>query len=501
MALRSQASRGGDCGAVLTARLRFVSGSVAALVAVSCSPIGPFPCEGDEACRLGDQVGQCEPVGACSYEDDECGSKRRYSPHAVAEYAGLCVEEESDSEVQGESTTGDTTGSTSGGDTSAVESSGDVGPSCGNGTQEDGEDCDDGNTEDGDACSSDCRTPGTGRWSLEPDPYRQDDVGHAIVLGSDGLVVAGGTGVDAEDEMLVLECAVDGSGCSPWTRSGAMPGSTAAFDVATSTTGGYVLAGRQRGGSGDIEAWYGRVESSPEIAWQHSIPGAEAVAVGIDGADRITVAGHDDSGAWTRRVDAAGELDWERSYDGTADARVGGLTVGVSGEAVIVGYDTVPGTGIDAWGTRYSTLGAIFGTLEFTGPGDASDRWLGVALDAVSGVIVAGESGGSAWIGKYPVDASEPQWSDDVPSDGALTSVAVAPNGDVIAVGWVAGGDRDAWIGRWDPAGGLRWSHASERAEDDEYRDLAVTADGRLFVVGFVTVDGQRDVSIAELAP
>ena len=475
-------------------------GSFAALLAVSCSPIGPFPCEGNEACRLRGEAGRCEPVGACSYPDEVCPSERRYSPHAVSEYAGRCVEEEADSEGPG-STTGETTDSSSGADTVAVGSSGDDGSSCGNGTLDDGEDCDDGNTENGDACSSDCQFPGSERWSLEPNPSEgQDDVGHAIAVGSDGLVVAGGTGVDAEDQMLVLECDADGGGCSDWTRTGAMPGSTAAYDVAWSPSGAYVLAGRQRGRSGDVEAWYGRVESTRDVVWQQSLPDAQAVGVGIDGADRITVAGHGDDGAWTRRLDADGGLDWERPYDGTADAQVGGLTVGVSGEAVVVGYDVAPGRGVDAWGARYSTLGAVFGTLEYSGPGDASDRWLAVALGADSGVFVVGESEGHAWIGQYPVGASEPQWFDDEPSDGALTSVAAAPNGDVIAAGWVADGDRDAWIGRWDPAGALRWSQPSGRAGDDEYRDLAVTADDRVFVVGFVTNEGHRDVLIAELA-
>lgn len=71
--------------------------------------LGPvaYPCDADAQCRLGAQQGVCEPEGYCSLPDDDCPSQRRFSEHAPAALASLCVGGDAST---GDASTGDTTG-------------------------------------------------------------------------------------------------------------------------------------------------------------------------------------------------------------------------------------------------------------------------------------------------------------------------------------------------------------------------------------------------------
>ncbi len=52
-----------------------------------------FECSGNGMCTRRGVAGTCEANHYCSFTDDDCGTRRRYSEHAGGEVAGTCVPE------------------------------------------------------------------------------------------------------------------------------------------------------------------------------------------------------------------------------------------------------------------------------------------------------------------------------------------------------------------------------------------------------------------------
>jgi hypothetical protein len=77
---------------------------------------GAFACEEDDDCANGGAAGICEPVGACSFVDDECPFGRRYGDRSPGDLAGECVDPE---------------GTTGTGATSLPDTSGELDPTSG----------------------------------------------------------------------------------------------------------------------------------------------------------------------------------------------------------------------------------------------------------------------------------------------------------------------------------------------------------------------------------
>ncbi|MBC8073601.1 MAG: DUF2341 domain-containing protein [Deltaproteobacteria bacterium] len=68
----------------------FVAAAATGL-AIGCSA-SAFVCASDDDCTGGNTPGVCEPLGACSFDDDDCDSGRRYGDHARDGLAGACVD-------------------------------------------------------------------------------------------------------------------------------------------------------------------------------------------------------------------------------------------------------------------------------------------------------------------------------------------------------------------------------------------------------------------------
>ncbi|MBV1862245.1 MAG: DUF2341 domain-containing protein [Nannocystaceae bacterium] len=85
-----------------------VSGSLAATVGLACQGETFFFCDGADDCGDG---GACEPNGACSFPDPDCGSGRRFGAASVPPFAGECTDAT------------DTTSSTVGGTESGLSTS------------------------------------------------------------------------------------------------------------------------------------------------------------------------------------------------------------------------------------------------------------------------------------------------------------------------------------------------------------------------------------------
>ncbi len=90
----------------------------------ACFDAAPYACDDDVQCQRGQFAGTCETVGYCSYPDDDCGSGRRWGPHAGDGLADACVDAEaatgSDATTSASATTIDSDAMTSGSSTTAT---------------------------------------------------------------------------------------------------------------------------------------------------------------------------------------------------------------------------------------------------------------------------------------------------------------------------------------------------------------------------------------------
>jgi len=79
-------------------------------------------------------------------------------------------------------------------------------------------------------------------------------------------------------------------------------------------------------------------------------------------------------------------------------------------------------------------------------------------------------------------------------ADDRAESIALAPNGDLYAVGYRAntGESRDIWIRKYDPNGTTKWTRVVSGSAniDDAAHDVAVDATGNLYVVGYINPSG-----------
>ena len=77
---------------ITSASPRFVL-CAAAILALGAGCVEPraFPCTTNDACVLAGQRGLCEPAGYCSFDDDDCASRRRYGELAPEGISDDCV--------------------------------------------------------------------------------------------------------------------------------------------------------------------------------------------------------------------------------------------------------------------------------------------------------------------------------------------------------------------------------------------------------------------------
>lgn len=76
-----------------------VAAAIALAGASGCKATGVFRCDDSAQCRLGAEIGVCEPEGYCSFADPDCESNRRFDELAGDGLAGLCVDPDRDAGV------------------------------------------------------------------------------------------------------------------------------------------------------------------------------------------------------------------------------------------------------------------------------------------------------------------------------------------------------------------------------------------------------------------
>jgi beta-propeller repeat-containing protein len=188
----------------------------------------------------------------------------------------------------------------------------------------------------------------------------------------------------------------------------------------------------------------------------------EAVAVTVDPSGSTYVAGwtqgvlpsQTSSGmldAFVRKYDPAGNEQWTRQFGSSDRDYLRGVATDAAGDVYLAGETegTIPGQvsagGRDAFVRKYDPAGNEIWTRQFGGGG--GDGGAGVAIDAAGDVYVVGTTRGTL-------------------------------------PGQTTGGDYDAFVRRYDPAGNEVWTRQFGGVEGEGARAVAIGPGGKLLIVG-----------------
>ncbi len=188
----------------------------------------------------------------------------------------------------------------------------------------------------------------------------------------------------------------------------------------------------------------------------------EAVAVSVDPSGSTYVAGWTQGAlpsqtsagmldAFVRKYDPAGSEEWTRQFGSSDRDYLRGVATDAAGDVYLAGetegtiLGQISAGGRDAFVRKYDPAGNELWTRQFGGAG--GDGAAGVALDAAGNVYVVGTTRGTL-------------------------------------PGQTSGGDYDAFLRRYDPAGNEVWTRQFGGIEGEGARAVAVGPGGRFLIVG-----------------
>lgn len=502
------------------------------LGAFGCVPTSPFVCQEDEQCVRHGQSGTCEAPGWCAFGDEDCPSGKRYGTVA-GDHSGACVDpmtgggttsESADaSGSSAPSTSSPTTGSgpgSGGGSSSDDDGTGPQPGTCSDGKVDPGETCDDGNAEVGDGCNPDCRPSGELVWSRNYDAAGEDDIAWDLVLDEHRIVLSGEQSDGGEQEIVVV--AYDGEGEQSWASTAPNPGGSSDRGHAIAVghdalwvggqvrvdgstypalcrfdrdgTYGWMTVGQTSGTGRAVRIVQDRVAFGGALGWGSSARMFVSLHVPEDGAvDGTVVTGDPASRTNDIAVGPGGDL------------HVTGLRGANTSSAADLFLDRLGPSGFESVLVVPSRFGLGEGQALVAGP--SGDLFVGGYLR--SHVDLEEIAPRDTWVGRV-TPGGRLVWSDefgsaDEDASDEVEAIALTPEGDLVAVGFVDGAEHDFWIRRLSPDGDVKWTWTDDVAGgNDSVRGVAVSADGSIYVGGETQPDGPGgdfDIWVARFTP
>jgi len=286
--------------------------------------------------------------------------------------------------------------------------------------------------------------------------------------------------------------------CELWTSRFDHPdrgnyGADQVTDVVSAEGAVYVVGGTWVGATGGFDVMVHRLDDDGELIWSRIvdlggfIDGAHEAAVTVDGS-RLYLTGEtrstmdDPADLFVMAIETAGgEPLWHVVLDREKGDDYGTwIGIGPEDETVYAVASSTGSTGVDVWTVALDAeSGAIAWTERFDGPESGNDHPAGVALSSDGGRLhVAGAAYGAMGADLFavsyelgPTRREGPSWVtvQDLTGIGGAdqaTTLSVAPDGGLVAAGYVQAGPPDPVGGRTidmvavglDPAtGSLRW--------------------------------------------
>jgi len=298
-----------------------------------------------------------------------------------------------------------------------------------------------------------------------------------------------------------------GDQVSYWTKTYGGSGDDGATAVALAPNGDIIVAGYTTSfGAGGNDIWVLRLDENGNIKWQKTYGGSDddgvnAVALAPNGD--IILAGEtwsfgagtpDHSNAWVLRLDGEGNVKWQKTYGGSGDDGVNAVALAPNGDIIVAGYTTSFGAGgNDFWVLRLDANGNVKWQKTYGGGGD--DGATSIAIAPNGDIIVAGYTtsfgagGNDIWVLRLDENGNI-KWQKTY---GGSTldeayAVALAPNGDVIVAGHTysfGAGYEGVWVLRLDENGNIKWQKTYEGDNNDGANALAIAPNGDIIVAGY----------------
>jgi uncharacterized delta-60 repeat protein len=291
-------------------------------------------------------------------------------------------------------------------------------------------------------------TFGTDGWTFADGGDDSGDSPRSVAIDGDGTILVGGNGrvaASTDTDLLVMRFESDGTLDAAFGTGG-----VAAIDSGSSESGGAIAID----GDGNI---------------------AIVGNFGCCGSGDVVVGRFDSGGTPDATFDGDGVLTFD--LGGGDEDRADGVTIDGSDRIVIVGSGrSASSTSHDAFVARFADNGSFDGGFNggkplFIDIDDGRNELFDVAIDADGAIVAVGYTGFGGGVNEdalavriTPAGALDPTFDSDgivtVDVTGAydfLEALALAPDGDIVAVGTSIGGPlfQELTVVRLDPDGGL----------------------------------------------
>jgi hypothetical protein len=393
--------------------------------------------------------------------------------------------------------------------------------------------------------------PGTALWTRQFGTGEVDMGGRVAVDADGSVVVVGFVGGDlAGVSAGGLDAFVrkfDANGEVLWTRQFGSSADDGAAGVALDPTGHVYVVGWTAGdlwgsSAGGLDAFVRKFDAAGEVLWTRQFGTAAAdqgIGIAVDADGHVLMTGITTGGlvganagdldVFVRKYDADGGVLWTRQFGTGGSDYVYAIAVDAAGRAIVAGsvYGSLAGSlggEADAFVRKYDADGGEVWTRQFGTSG--FDEAFGVAVDGAGHVYVVGGTAGDlegsssgsadAFVRTYDAGGGVLWTRQFGTSDGELAwHVAVDAAGQVLVAGFTFGsleaaanaGEADAFVRKFDAAGGEIWTRQFGTSSRDEAVGVAVDAAGFVLVAGYTdgplegTNRGMADVFLRRYSP
>jgi len=338
--------------------------------------------------------------------------------------------------------------------------------------------------------------------------------------GDGGYIVAGMTesfGDEAGDAWLIK---IGPGGNIQWQKTYGQNYQDAAYAIAQTHDGGYVVAGAlAREGWG---IWVMKLDPNGEVEWQKFLKGKDyeyGVAYSVQQtADGGYIAagefryGNVDTDVWILKLAPDGTMEWDKTYGGNDPDLAYFLQQTSDGGIVVAGQNDKPASETGGvWVLKLYPWGEI--QWQKTYGGDKEDYARSIQQTSDGGYIVAGNTAsfgavsGDEWIMKLDSEGSV-EWQQTIGGEGQdfARSIRQTTDGGYIVAGttYTFGlGDGDIWVLKLDTKGDVEWQKTYGGYGKEEAFSIVETYDRGYAVAGFTESygAGERDFLVMKLLP
>ncbi|WP_461867211.1 NHL repeat-containing protein [Thermococcus sp.] len=343
-----------------------------------------------------------------------------------------------------------------------------------------------------------------------------DDKAHAVALTPNGdIIVAGYTnsfGAGGYDGWILR---LDGEGNIKWQKTYGGNGSDEVSTIVLASNGDIIVAGYTESfGAGGKDIWILRLDKNGNVKWQKTYGGSnddDASALAVTPSEDIIVTGSTTSfsaggwDAWVLRLDSEGNVEWQRTYGKEGNEWGRALAIADNGDIVIAGDKLNFAHKVNTvWILRLDPRGDLIWQKSYPGHplevfvfirtisifnGDVLVgglfRYFGLGYNYPSASLVwcLDKNGNIKWRGRF----GGPSVFGYGSSSEEARSTVVAPNGDIIVVGYIGrfNDDIDAWILRLDGEGNIKWQKTYGGYDLDVASSVVIAPDGDIIVAGY----------------